>query len=175
MNENPTRFEATLNLMCAAMTMLFYGELTAEQEAATSLQSNGITPLRVEFEDVFRVHKHYTALLCPIVCPDLGPGPYYYTDYRLSVTRLRFLLDLRCRPSSIIEAVRGEFGTAARAPGHRLPTGQHERVRRLAHTLGVESRDVYHCWREQIDLDRQWDKLRAKLIEIQRGMAGVDL
>lgn len=160
-----SRFEATLNLACAAMTMLVCGALTGEMEDAIA-RPHEIVPLADEFSQVFS-RRFGAAALRELVCPDLE-HPLYYENFRIGKERLLFLRRTSCMPSTILAAVREEVGPDAKFVHANTRQGMY---RRVGTRLSVDSVFISICWRHSfgVDLDEQWRKLRARLVEMARG------
>jgi hypothetical protein len=150
----PSRFEATLNLACAAMTMLMCGRV-ADLEM-NKAAGNRFISLREEFADLFRVHAHYIERLAAHCCQDIERA-YKYDRWNRVEARVRFLLDTRQLPSTIQKRIDAE----------KCKPDQASRIR-MASDLGVDTRDisyVAHAKREAVNLDRAWKRLRTALID----------
>lgn len=159
MKSRPSRFEATLNLACAAMTMLVCGHLT--NPLAGERGAPRFVPLREEFADIFESCPRFMKRLGAPCCPEIEGPPYFYQVHNSAIARVRFLLRVRQSP--------GKIQRALKSPD-RLDDPS---AFRLSRKLGVDTADVRYCERNRtVDLQSCWTDLRKELIRWRRERNG---
>lgn len=172
MNNQPTRFEATLNLAVAAMTILVCGSLTADQGVELSSYRTVHLSLREEFDDVYRVFRNMNVRMFKLAIPDLEPDLFEGWKRNVGSERVRVLIRLRQRPCIIADALKKEFGQTW-VPGRIMRGAESLRARNLSSQLGIDRCDLHFIGHNMadLDLDAVWEQLRERLTELRAEIA----
>ncbi len=152
----PSRLEATINLVCAAMTVLVCGQYVEDYYLPE--RKEGVS-LCEEFAPWFNRHSHFSDIFRHIVQrPSDTVGSIW-------IARLSALLRIPKMPSQVAAAFECKSMSTRcgdmRRDGNRAASAQ-----KLAEELGIQRRYVVTILKDPYCDDDLWEELRAELYRL---------